>query len=290
MNSLVVGGVPEHFNLPWHLANATGSFHRTGTDLDWRDQHSGTGQMMTALEAGDLDIAIALTDGTIKAIAEGNPSRIVRLYTTSPLQWGVHTAADGNIDDRSQITAEHRFAISRFGSGSNLMAYVLARRLGITLDPVESFVEVGTLEGARESLLAGESQVFLWDRFMTSPIVDAGDFAFADVQPTPWPSFTIAVRNDVLDTRGDEVRAVLDVAAAWAKTFEALPITEAASAVAKHYHLDNAIAADWFSVTNWAGGEAIDPLVIDDALAALVDLGVVDAAVPIDQLIADIPA
>ncbi len=275
--------------MPWHLANATGSFHRTGTDLDWRDQKSGTGQMMAALASGELDIAVALTDGTIKAIAEGNPSRIVRLYTTSPLQWGVHTAASSDIGDESDITAEHRFAISRFGSGSHLMAYVLAKRIGITLDPEKSFVVVGGIDGARESLLAGESDIFLWDRFMTSPLVTAGDLACADVQPTPWPSFAIAVRNEVLDARADEVKAVLDVAATWAKTFEGLPITEAASAVATHHHLNPAVAADWFSVTSWAGGEAIDPNVIEDAMAMLVDLGVVTATVPVDQLIASLP-
>ncbi len=284
-----MGGVPEHFNLPWHLANATGSFHRVGTDLDWRDQKSGTGQMMAALQAGELDIAVALTDGTIKAIAEGNPSKIVRLYTTSPLQWGVHTAAAGAIDHETDITADHRFAISRFGSGSNLMAYVLADRLGLTLHPEESFVIVGTLDGARTALLAGDADVFLWDRFMTSPLVTAGDFICADVQPTPWPSFAIAVRDDVLAERADEVKAVLDVAATWAKTFEGLPVTEAASAVSKHHHLDPAIAADWFSVTSWAGGEAIDPIVIDDAMATLVGLGVLAEAVPVTKIIADLP-
>lgn len=275
--------------MPWHLANATGSFHRAGTDLDWRDQKSGTGQMMAALADGELDIAVALTDGTIKAIAEGNPSRIVRLYTTSPLQWGVHTAALSDINTEADITSDHRFAISRFGSGSHLMTYVLARRLGITLDPESSFVIVDTIDGARESLLAGESEVFLWDRFMTSPIVQVGDFTVADIQPTPWPSFTIAVRNDVLDKRGDEVKAVLDVAATWAKTFEALPIGEAASAVAKHHHLDPAVAADWFSVTSWAGGEAIDPNIIDDAMATLVGLDVLASPVAVDQLIATLP-
>ncbi len=288
MKSLVVGGVPEHFNLPWHLANATGSFHRTGTDLDWRDQKSGTGQMMAALAEDELDIAVALTDGTIKAIAEGNPSRIVRLYTTSPLQWGVHTAAAGPIDDETQITSDHRFAISRFGSGSHLMAFVLADRLGLPQPTEESFVVVGTIGGARESLLAGDSEIFLWDRFMTSPLVEAGDFTRTGMQPTPWPSFTIAVRNDVLAERADEVRAVLAVAATWAKTFEALPVTEAASAVSKHHHLDPTVAAEWFGATSWAGNETFDRDIIEDAAATLLQLGVLAKPVAVDQLVAEL--
>lgn len=276
MQTLVVGGVPEHFNLPWHLANANGDFHRAGINLDWRDQHSGTGQMMAALADGDLDIAVALTDGTIKAIADGNPSKIVRLYTTSPLQWGVHTSAAGPIDDESQITADHRYAISRFGSGSHLMAYVLADRLGITLHDEDSFVVVGTIDGAHEALLAGDAEVFLWDKFMTSPLVEAGDFSLAGVQPTPWPSFTIAVRDDVLAEHREPVKALLDVAARWAKTFEGLPIAEATAAVASHHHLDPAVAADWFSVTTWSGGEPVDPTTIGDAIATLSQLGVVE--------------
>ena len=40
-----VGGVPEHFNYPWHLAKERGLF-RSGTDelsVEWRDCKGGTG-------------------------------------------------------------------------------------------------------------------------------------------------------------------------------------------------------------------------------------------------------
>jgi hypothetical protein len=65
---LKVGGVPEHFNLPWRLAIEEGSFNNIGLRMHWSDMSGGTGQMIRGLEPGSLDIAILLTEGITKAI------------------------------------------------------------------------------------------------------------------------------------------------------------------------------------------------------------------------------
>lgn len=44
MKSLRVAGVPEHFNLPWHLADEEGAFESAGIDLQWIDVPEGTGK------------------------------------------------------------------------------------------------------------------------------------------------------------------------------------------------------------------------------------------------------
>ncbi|MEZ5342051.1 MAG: hypothetical protein R2706_11565 [Acidimicrobiales bacterium] len=46
--TLRLGGVPEHYNLPWHLALASAEL--ADLDLDWTDQLGGTGQMLSGLE------------------------------------------------------------------------------------------------------------------------------------------------------------------------------------------------------------------------------------------------
>ena len=60
-----VGGVPEHFNLPWKKAIEENRFASHAIDIDWKDYGGGTGAMTKALREGELDIAILLTEGII---------------------------------------------------------------------------------------------------------------------------------------------------------------------------------------------------------------------------------
>ena len=38
-----VGGVPEHFNLPWKKAIEESRFENQGISVSWQDYHGGTG-------------------------------------------------------------------------------------------------------------------------------------------------------------------------------------------------------------------------------------------------------
>ncbi|MEP3090154.1 MAG: ABC transporter substrate-binding protein, partial [Nonlabens ulvanivorans] len=42
MTTIKIGGVPEHFNLPWHFAIEDGAFEKEGIDLQWQDVPEGT--------------------------------------------------------------------------------------------------------------------------------------------------------------------------------------------------------------------------------------------------------
>lgn len=44
-----VGGVPEHFNYPWHLAQERGLFAKHGVNVQWVEQKEGTGQMIKSV-------------------------------------------------------------------------------------------------------------------------------------------------------------------------------------------------------------------------------------------------
>ena len=69
---LRVGGVPEHFNLPWHLCIENGEFDEIAIDLQWTDVPEGTGKMCQMLREGETDIAVILSEGIVKDIAAGN--------------------------------------------------------------------------------------------------------------------------------------------------------------------------------------------------------------------------
>jgi len=49
MKTIRIGGVPEHFNLPWHRTIANKDFETKGIDLQWADYPGGTGAMMQDL-------------------------------------------------------------------------------------------------------------------------------------------------------------------------------------------------------------------------------------------------
>ena len=68
-------------------------FAHHGIDLEWIMFPEGTGAMNKALRNKEIDLAVILTGGIIKDIANGNPSKILQVYVSSPLQWGVHVGA-----------------------------------------------------------------------------------------------------------------------------------------------------------------------------------------------------
>ena len=174
MKKVRVVGVPEHFNLPWHMALEEGAFEDRGIELEWTDIPEGTGRMADMLAKGETDLAIILTEGVIKAISDGNPSMILQEYIGSPLLWGIHVGADSYFKALSELK-NTKAAISRFGSGSHLMAFVNAQNNGWDTSRLQ-FEVVNNLEGAVEALTQGSADYFMWEHFTTKPLVDQGIF------------------------------------------------------------------------------------------------------------------
>ncbi|MEM8906993.1 MAG: ABC transporter substrate-binding protein, partial [Bacteroidota bacterium] len=183
--SIRLGGVPEHFNLPIHLAREAGHFAQRGVDLKWTTFRGGTGQMTRALREGTIDVCILLTEGIIADIVKGNPSKIISEYVTTPLTWGIHPGLKNALEYYSDIF-NRRYAISRFGSGSHLMAIVDANSKGHNLE-VTQFEVIKNLDGALQSLDQLDSDVFYWEKYTTKPYVDAGQLRRIGEYLTPWP-------------------------------------------------------------------------------------------------------
>ena len=143
---LRIGGVPEHFNLPWHLVLESPLPADLGIDARWQDFPDGSGAMAAALLEGRIDAAMLLTEGAVAGVAAGGGFDVVSLYTESPLVWGIHVPAASRFAAVGDVRGA-RYAISRRGSGSHLMAFVHAREQGWPLDALQ-LVVVGNLQGA----------------------------------------------------------------------------------------------------------------------------------------------
>lgn len=253
MTNLKIGGVPEHFNYPWYITLKNKEYHKHDINLRWQDYHGGTGQMCKALRNGSVDIAIVLTEGIIKEIADGNPSKIVQTYVKTPLIWGIHVSTKSTfkkIEDLEHTT----IAISRFGSGSHLMAIVNAQNQGWDIDALK-FKVVGDLQGGITALSNGEADYFMWEHFTTKPLVDNGTFKRIDDCPTPWPCFVIAVRNEVLENNSDEIKKVLDIINSETVNFKKIETID--KTLAKRYKQQLEDIQEWLKITEWNDGSPI---------------------------------
>jgi ABC-type nitrate/sulfonate/bicarbonate transport system substrate-binding protein len=272
MTSLKIVGVPEHFNLPWQLCLENGEFEKENIDLQWTDVPEGTGKMCQMLRDGSTDIAVILTEGIIKDIVGGNPSKIVQIYVESPLIWGIHVAAQSNYQSLTDLE-KTKAAISRIGSGSQLMAYVNAKNQGWNINELQ-FEIVNTIDSAITALTDGTADYFMWEHFMTKPLVDNGVFRRLGDCPTPWSCFVIAVREEVLAKQPETITKLLGIINAKTRIFKAIPNID--KQLAKTYKQKIEDIKEWLRLTEWSQ-EKIDAVLLDRIQNQLVELNIINS-------------
>ncbi|WP_190808787.1 substrate-binding domain-containing protein [Flagellimonas sp. S3867] len=271
MKTVRIIGVPEHFNLPWHLAMEDNAFEDRGIQLEWTDIPEGTGKMCQMLENGETDLAIILTEGIIKSISQGNAVKIVQEYVSSPLLWGIHVAAKSQRKFISELEGD-KVAISRFGSGSQLMAYVHAQNQGWDTASME-FEIINNLNGAIENLSSGSGAYFMWEHFTTKPLVDNGTFKRLGDCPTPWPCFVIASTDSFLESHANVLKHILEVINIYTSEFKQIPSID--RTLSNRYEQKLEDIQDWLSKTIW-GQSQISEAVVNEVQKRLLSLNLIE--------------
>ena len=249
MKNFQIGGVPEHFNLPWYLTMRNKEYHEEGINLRWKDFYGGTGQMCKALREKEIDMAVILTEGIIRDIINGNDCKIVQVFVASPLIWGIHVAKNSDYHTVANLRGTAA-AISRFGSGSHLMAYVNAENHDWNTETDLNFEVIKDLEGALKALPEGKGDYFMWEKFTTKPYVDNGPFRLVGECPTPWPCFVIAVRNDVLESEAECIQAILKIINNTTLEFKNIPSID--RMISNRYDQKIEDVQEWLSLTQWS--------------------------------------
>lgn len=275
---LRVGGVPEYFTLPWHVAQETQAFAEQGINVLWKDYPGGTGAMMQDLREDKLDVAVALTEGVVAEIVNRQSCRVVQYFVTSPLTWGIHVAAPTPFQQVDDLH-DQPFAISRPGSGSHLMTYVLAQQRNWPTDRLQ-FREVGSLAGAHKALASGTAAGFLWEKLTTQPWVDTGEFRRVGTLDTPWPCFVVAARPAVANSE------------ALAKTLPVLNRTAAAlkqtpgilDRVVQQYSLPPSEAQAGWDKVRWAADQRVERAGLKQVLQTLRQLAIISESPEPEQL------
>ena len=281
MTTVKIGGVPEHFNLPWYTTLKSGAYKNEGINLRWTDYHGGTGQMCKALRNGEIDIAVVLTEGIIKDITEGNPSKIIQVYIKTPLIWGIHVAANSEFNSINDLKGR-KAAISRFGSGSHLMSYINAERHNWNIKKDLNFEIIKNLDGAVEGLTSGKADYFLWEKFTTKPIVDKGVFRHLGNCPTPWPCFVIAVRDEFIENKKELLQTILNIINIETLTFKSL--NDIDLMVSKRYKQKINDVREWLSLTEWSQSN-IDKNTILNTQNSLFKLNIIKEKIDYSSLV-----
>lgn len=271
MKTIKIIGVPEHFNLPWHLAMEDNAFEDRGIQLEWTDVPEGTGKMTQMLQDGEADMGIILTEGIIKSISQGNPCKIVQEYVSSPLLWGIHVDAKSERNSISDIK-DDPVAISRMGSGSHLMAYINAQNQGWDTEKLQ-FEIINNLDGAVENLNNDSGAYFMWEHFTTKPLVDNGTFKRVGDCPTPWPCFVIAASNTFIKENEGLIKHVLEVINTYTAEFKQIPSIDRTLSNRYEQKLEDIQA--WLSKTTW-GQEQLSEATVNGVQSRLHDLNLIE--------------
>jgi ABC-type nitrate/sulfonate/bicarbonate transport system substrate-binding protein len=282
MKTVKIGGVPEHFNMPWHHAIGKGYFKEAGIDLKWNNYRSGSAPLAIDMDNGELDLSVILTESIIKSIVmDGHNSLIASIYVDSPLIWGIHTGYDNLIKTSDDMLGK-KYAISRFGSGSHLMSIVDAENRKLKINN-EQFVVVNNLIGAVESLSKCETDIFFWEKFTTKPWVDNKTFRLIDTCPTPWSSFVIAGNKDFLNNNKETVSTIIDIVQRSAEEFRNRE--DANEIIAEQYSQKIGDVKQWFDSVSWSKNKIVSKSEIEKVIKCLLLNGIIDHEVNVNNLI-----
>jgi hypothetical protein len=149
---------------------------------------SGTGDMLRKLVEKEIDIGTTLMEGTVlqavQNVLDGKEERIRvgGLYTRSPLCWALAVHPDAPLVS----TLPHvRIGISRYGSGSHIMAVLLAQQKKWTC---YEWVVCDHIQGLLEGIQKDRIDCFLWEVITTR--VGSIDVALCGYPPSSHPRYT----------------------------------------------------------------------------------------------------
>lgn len=273
MKTIRIGGVPEHYNLPFYQVNQEQPFIESGYRIEFSTYTTGTGAMLNDLKDGYLNMAVLLTEGIITDQHAGNPAKIVAHFVKSPLVWGVHKHVNNDFDINVGVDSETRFAISRLKSGSHLMAHLYAKKFGIELRD-DQFEITNNMNGAAMAMEVDQADLFLWEKFTTKPLVDQGVFERVDICPTPWEPFVIVANPDMKEKES----AFLEQLISWLKERTQQIKKNSGSSIleiSERFHLKTEDVAEWFQTVEWDVKPVISPEEFAHVERTLIELKII---------------
>jgi hypothetical protein len=271
MKTLRISGVPEHFNYPLRLVNQQQPWAHQYLKISWKEESRGSGQMLIDLKNGETDLALLLTESFLKDCASGGQNKMLGFHVNSPLIWGIHQYPSAT--SSPSTNSRKNFLISRMGSGSHLMALVLADREGWPLDSL-SFQVVDNLDGAIAAFENGAEGYFLWEKYTTSPAVDQGKLKRIGEIPSPWPCFVWVASPQAIANWAEKIFAIRDEVYKISASLRTAP--DLVKNLGQEYQLSATLVSEWLSQTTWCTQAELTAGSLAEVIKQVHNLGIIE--------------
>lgn len=213
------------------------------------------------------------------------------LTQPGPTGWAISTgAARPEISNIDSLNGR-KIGVSRLGSGSYVMGFVLADQQGwlsqkpagssssSSSSPYSDFVVLNTFENLRKAVNSGEADFFMWEHFTSKRYYDSGDIRKVGEIYTPWSSWKIVastklVRDGQLDLRLHNLFDKLDKGIQHFNNNH----DEAVTYISTELDYSEEDAREWLRTVRFpARTEGVDLSVVEDTVATLRKAGVLTA-------------
>lgn len=228
---------------------------------------------------GSIDVAIGLTEGFVADLGKGKSAGkaasygLVGTYVESPLCWAISTGAKRNDITSVSDLKGSKVGVSRIGSGSYVMSFVLADQQGwlASKEPFE-VVPIGDFAALRKSVNEKSSDFFMWEHFTTKHFWDNGEIKRIGEIYTPWPSWVITAR----EAKDERVKSMLGKINQGMKHYRDNK-EEAVEYITTTMHYSREDALEWMKTVRFAEDvEGVKPAMVDDTVSILRKAGVLD--------------
>jgi len=285
MSEIRVGGVPEHFNIPWEIAQSKGLFANNNLNIEFIKIPGGTGEMISSLKANNLDVVVAVTESLIAGIAKEKDSniRLIGTYVESPLVWAINVSPN-SADTIKTLADLHgkRIGISRYGSGSHTISYVMANFYHI--DPKDfTFVIKRDFEGLRQGIRDNEIDAFMWETFMSKPYFDSGVLRKLGEIKAPWPAFSFAATKNYIENNRHLLEKLFRVIEKATLIFIAEQ-KEYSKVLSERFGLTLEDAIQWFKTVTFSGNSSLSVETINNIVNILINCGTLSSNIEVKSL------
>lgn len=267
MTSIRVAYIPEHFSTPLFFAEQQGYYAKHNLKIEFIPVPEGTGRLIKLLNENEVDIAIGLTEGFIADVAKGNDAyNVLDTYVESPLCWAISTGYNREDITKAQDLQNKTIGISRIGSGSYIMSFVLGLNLGFELPFFKKFSICSNFKNLRDSVnLISEndeqnSDAFMWEHFTSKKYYDNKEIKKIGEIYTPWPSWVITSRKDFKNEHTQDIKNFISSIHEGIEYFQSHP-EEAAQYISTNLDYTSEDAKEWLKTVKFnadIGNKPID--------------------------------
>lgn len=192
--------------------------------------------------------------------------------------WAISTGSNRPTITSTDSLQSSKCGVSRIGSGSYVMAFVLADQRGWlspspSTSPPFDFIPLQTFDKLREGVNNSTADFFMWEHFTSKKYYDKGEIKRVGEIYTPWSSWKIVASTSIpsTDERLEQLFSKLDQGVEYFGKNE----KESVEYISTHLDYSEADAKEWLKTVQFATStRGVDVGVIQSTVKTLRKAGV----------------